>query len=285
MKFSSQQVLLLIATLAISTAAPLFRQLDGMSPLLAASLRLLLAGGILCTMGGLRFTALTSTQFKATWICGFFYAAHFGCWVSSLHYTSIAASVTLVTTTPILLLALSLMKGEKRQPGEYAACAVAMLGVCFLAGADWQLSSRALFGDFLALMGAVAMAGYFLVVKPLGQLPLRPFMCLTALFAGGLLMLIALFENPNALSAIEHQDWLWIGALAILPHLVGHGLLTYCLRNSSPSEVALATVGEPAGSALLAYLLFSETVSLFAGVGCMITLAAVYVGTQAPSKS
>ena len=193
--------------------------------------------------------------------------------------------MTLVTTTPILLLVWSVSKGEKRSPSEYAACAVATLGVCFLAGADWQLSSTALFGDVLALVGAIAMAGYFLVVKPLGNLPLRPFMCLTALFAGVLLMLLTLIHNPTALNQIQTTDWIWIVALATVPHLVGHGLLTYCLRSSSPSEVALATVGEPAGSALLAYFIFSETIGLLAAIGCLITLTAVYLGTRAPTKN
>ena len=161
------------------------------------------------------------------------------------------------------------MKGEKTA-GRICRLRRPMLGVCFLAGADWQLSSRALFGDFLALMGAVAMPPF--CRKTPRTITTETFMCLTALFAGGLLMLIALFENPNALSAIEHQDWLWIGALAILPHLVGHGLLTYCLRNSSPSEVALAE-WESRWLCFTRVSSLLETVSLFAGIGCMITLA------------
>lgn len=282
MKISSQQGLLLLATVAISTAAPLFRQLEGLSPLLAASLRLLLAGLLLSVIGGLQLSQLSQRQLRACWICGLFYAAHFGSWVSSLHYTTIAASVTLVTTTPILLLALSLFNGEKRRSSEYIACGVAIIGVALIAGSDWQLSSSALFGDALALIGAIAMAGYFLTVKPLGKLPLRPFMCLTALTAGTLLMIATLLSDPGALHKVEPSDWLWVAALAVVPHLVGHGLLTYCLRSSTPSEVALATVGEPAGSALLAYLIFSEMISPLAGMGCLITLAAVYLGTLKP---
>ena len=285
MKISSQQLLLLLATAAISTAAPLFRQLDGLSPLLAASLRLLLAGLLLSVIGGLQLSQLSSRQLRACWICGLFYAAHFGSWVSSLHYTTIAASVTLVTTTPILLLAAGLFKGEKRRSAEYVACGIAMTGVALITGSDWQLSSSALFGDALALLGAIAMAGYFLTVKPLGDLPLRPFMCLTALTAGTLLMIATILNDPSAILKIEASDWLWVTALALIPHLVGHGLLTYCLRNSPPSEVALATVGEPAGSALLAYLVFSETISPLAAMGCLITLTAVYLGTLKPKAN
>ena len=256
-----------------------------MSPLLAASLRLLLAGLILACVGGLRIRALEPRQLRACWYCGFFYAAHFGSWVTSLHYTSIAASVTLVTTTPILLLAFSVVRGQRRRASEYWACGVATMGVCLIAGADWQLSSDALLGDFLALMGAVAMAGYFLIVKPLGTIPLRPFMCITALTAGLMLLLIALIENPSVLRDVDAQAWVWIGSLALIPHLIGHGLLTYCLRSSTPSEVALATVGEPAGSALIAYLIFGETIGAVAALGCTLTLSAVYLGTRSASDS
>jgi drug/metabolite transporter (DMT)-like permease len=260
---SSQQLGLFLATAAISTAAPLFRQLVDMSPLLAASLRLLTAAVILFLLGGYRIGQLTPTQFRGAGICGLFYAIHFGAWVTSLHYTTIAASVTLVTTTPIMLLCLSMIRGGSVIKSQVTSCLIASLGVCLI-----------------ALLGAVAMGGYFLVVKPLGQLPLRPFMFVTALVGGVLLMLVCLQQgtDPTAGLTIDHLYWLL--ALALGPHLIGHGLLTWSLRKTSSTAVALATVGEPAGSALLAYALFSETIDGWTAVGCALTLGAIFVGTR-----
>ena len=282
---SSQQLSLFLATLAISTAAPLFRQLGDMNPLLAAGLRLLVAAVLLSCLGGFRVSRLTPIQRRSSMWCGLFYAMHFGAWVSSLHYTSIAASVTLVTTTPILLLCLAVFKGEKRSRTEIFSCIVATLGVCCIAGADWQMSSSAIFGDLLALVGAMAMAGYFLAVKPLGELPLRPFMCLTALVGGLILVFACALTDSESFRQISLTDWYWIIALALVPHLLGHGLLTFSLRQTSPTAVALATVGEPAGSALLAYLFLSEVIGPLTAIGRLITLTAIFVGTRQPKLS
>jgi drug/metabolite transporter (DMT)-like permease len=277
---SPQQFGLFLATAAISTAAPLFRQLIDISPLLAASLRLLAAAVILLLIGGYRINQLTSPQFKGALVCGVFYAIHFGAWVTSLHYTTIAASVTLVTTTPIMLLCLSMIRGDAIIKTQIAACIVASLGVCLIAGADWNTSPTALWGDLLALVGAVAMAGYFLVVKPLGELPLRPFMFVTAIVGGSVLMLVYFEQNTNQTTNLTTEHIYWLLALALGPHLIGHGLLTWSLRRTSSTAVALATVGEPAGSALLAYALFSETIDGWTAFGCALTLGAIFIGTQ-----
>lgn len=173
-----------------------------------------------------------------------------------------------------------MIRGGSVIKAQVNSCLIASLGVCLIAGADWNTSSTALYGDLLALLGAVAMGGYFLVVKPLGHLPLRPFMFVTALVGGVLLMLVCLQQgtDPTAGLTIDHLYWLL--ALALGPHLIGHGLLTWSLRKTSSTAVALATVGEPAGSALLAYALFSETIDGWTAVGCALTLGAIFVGTR-----
>ena len=53
-------------------------------------------------------------------------------------------------------------------------------------------------------------------------------------------------------------------------------LLTWALRSQRPSEVALLTVGEPAGSTFLCYLLFGETISFAAMCGCALNLFAIW---------
>ncbi len=276
----SHQIGLFIATAAISTAAPLFRQLADISPLLAASLRLLTAGVILLFLGGHRIGLLTRRQLRGATLCGLFYALHFGSWVTSLHYTTIAASVTLVTTTPILLLCLGLLQGKTMIRSQVLSCMIASIGVCLIAGSDWNSSTTALWGDLLALLGAIAMAGYFLIVKPLGELPLRPFMCVTAWVGGIVLMLICHWETTTPFAALTERHLYWLLALALGPHLIGHGLLTWSLRKTSSTAVALATVGEPAGSALLAYVIFSETIDVWTAMGCVLTLGAIFIGTR-----
>ena len=78
-------------------------------------------------------------------MAGLFYGLHFGSWVWSL---------TL----------LGLLTGRDRPSARLAASlAVAVVGVTLIGWADLSASGDALLGDALALLGAVAMAGYLLV--------------------------------------------------------------------------------------------------------------------------
>ena len=150
------------------------------------------------------------------------------------------------------------------------------MGVLVLVGTDWQVSVRALQGDLLALVGALAMALYFWRVKSMGSFPLKVFLSLTTLTGGLSLLLFTSLSYDNPLSLVSNHDWLWLFLLALVPHVIGHTLLTWALRSQEPSEVALLTVGEPAGSTFLCYILFGETISFTAMCGCGLTLFAIW---------
>ena len=97
---------LVMGVISISLAAPLFKLSAPTHPLVASAFRLTLAG-FLWTFWLLVKTKPTVSEMKSMAYVGgigaFCYSIHFGSWVWSLHLTSTAASVTLVTTTPLLL--------------------------------------------------------------------------------------------------------------------------------------------------------------------------------------
>jgi drug/metabolite transporter (DMT)-like permease len=74
---------------------------------------------------------------------------------------------------------------------------------------------------------------------------------------------------------------LYLGLAALIPQVVGHSLLTWALRHTTPTVVGLSTVGEPVGSTLLGLLVLSEVPSGPTVVGCVITLSAVVLALSA----
>ena len=89
--------------------------------------------------------------------------AHFGFWISSLDYTSVAASVVLVSTQPVFVAILAyLLFGERTSPLSLAGILFALAGTAVIASDD-SVGSAALFGNALALVGAVAVAVYVLI--------------------------------------------------------------------------------------------------------------------------
>ena len=89
--------------------------------------------------------------------------AHFGFWISSLDYTSVAASVVLVSTQPVFVAILAyLLFGERTSPVSFAGILAALAGTAVIAGDD-SVGSAALLGNALALAGAVTVAVYVLI--------------------------------------------------------------------------------------------------------------------------
>jgi len=275
---------LVVGVIAISFAAIFFRKTAPTHPLVAAGTRLAIAAVLLApwTLRSALKGKLQGRYLACALGAGAFYGLHFGAWVSSLTMTSVAASVTIVTSTPLILAVWSLCTGkDKPQRAHWLAMALALVGLGIIGGADMQSQSSNLAGDGLAFLGAVAMAGYLLLARSLGRdldpLAFTGFATIVGagtLFAAGAIMGIP-WEIPSTTA------WKYLLLAALIPQMIGHTLLTWALRHVSPTTVGLSTVGEPVGAAILAWIWLEESVGAFTAIGCSVTLFAVIVGVRA----
>ncbi len=271
---------LFVAVLAISFAASFFRKAMPTHPLIMAGLRLTVAAACLApfTLRGLYRGTLKGRPLRGGLLAGVLYGVHFGAWVTSLTLTSVAASVTLVTTTPLLLGVVGWLTGRDRPDRRlWIGLAVAATGLALIGGTDLMRGMDNLAGDGAALLGMAAIAGYFLVGRSLGDdFDLLAFSGLAcAVGAATLLGTAALVGIPIA--AASGEAMLWITLSALLPQLVGHNLLTWALRHATPSQVAMAVVGEPVGATFIGWLWLGEQVGWVEALGCGLTLVAVAV--------
>lgn len=279
-------VALAVAIASISFAAIFFRLASPTHPLVVAATRLALAALVLAipsARASIRGRVSRRTLLAGV-ACGILYAAHFGTWVTSLTLTSVASSVTLVTATPLLLALISIATGRDRpERRHWIAIGLATIGLGLIGGADLSLSSDALAGDALAFTGAIAMAFYLLVARSLGEdLDVLVLSGIATAVGALTLFLAALIGGvPIAFASMESLGW--IAMAALIPQLVGHTLLTWSLRHASPTAVGIATVGEPVGSSVLAWLWLGERVTPAVAIGCAITLTAVLFSLRRPA--
>lgn len=279
-------VALAVAIASISFAAIFFRLASPTHPLVVAATRLALAALVLAipsARASIRGRVSRRTLLAGV-ACGILYAAHFGTWVTSLTLTSVASSVTLVTATPLLLALISIATGRDRpERRHWIAIGLATIGLGLIGGADLSLSSAALVGDALAFTGAIAMAFYLLVARSLGEdLDVLVLSGIATAVGALTLFLAALIGGvPIAFASMESLGW--IAMAALVPQLVGHTLLTWSLRHASPTAVGIATVGEPVGSGVLAWIWLGERVTPAEASGCAITLTAVLFSLRRPA--
>jgi drug/metabolite transporter (DMT)-like permease len=255
----------------VSTAAILIRlaQTENASSLLIATVRLGVAA-LLLTIPVLsrqrdELRALSRRELVLATLAGVALALHFACWIRSLEFTSVAASTVLVTTNP-LWVALASMLVLRESLTRSLACGVALT----LAGTAWiflleptpsNLVPQTALGNLLALGGALCMSAYLMLGSVLRRkLSLLTYVWLVYSIAA-LTLLATCVALGEAVGRLTPRAMLLMLALAVGPQLLGHTIFNWALRHVSTTFVALSILGEPIGSALLALMLFGESIS------------------------
>ena len=271
-----------VAITSISFAAIFFKLAQPTHPLISSMVRLALASVMLAPFvvrGWWRGSFRAHHVGAAAW-CGACYAVHFGAWVWSLQLTSVAASATLVTVSPLFLALIGQVTRKDRVGARQgAALMVACAGIGLIGWSD--LGGGALVGDALAVLGALAMAFYLLRVRGLARdLDVLGFSGMTCAFGALFLFGAARFAHiPVAVDSATSLLYLFLAAC--IPQLIGHTLMTWSLRHVSPATVGIATLGEPVGASLLGVLWLREWMSWPVALGCVIVLGAVGVALTA----
>lgn len=257
---------LVIGIMAVSSGSIFARFAQADAPSLAvAAFRLSLAALLLQPIAWLRYRReILELQLREWgWLLasGIFLAVHFATWITSLEYTSVASSVALVSTSPLWVALIAWIAWrETPTPSIWLGLALALCGSLLISFAEAQtaFSSRPLLGNALALTGAMAVSAYWLIGRRMRRrLSLVPY--ITLVYSSAALTLLGaamIFGQP--LSGFKPSTYGWFLLLALLPQLLGHSSFNWALGQLPASYVAIATLGEPIGAALLALLLLGE---------------------------
>lgn len=253
-------LILLLAVFAMSWAGPLVR-LSEAPPLAIAAWRLVFSvafiGLVLAGRGrGARSAELLPGEWGLAAAAGVLLALHFWSWIASISFTTVASSVVLVSTQPLFVAVLSLsLLGERPSRREWIAVLLAVLGAMVVGWGDFELGGRALFGDFLALLGAVFAAGYYVVGRRLRQkLDLWSYVGVVYGVAALVLLGLALASGVP-LIAYPPREWGIFLLLAAGPMMIGHTGINYALRHVRAYLANLVVLGEPVGAILIAWVL------------------------------
>jgi drug/metabolite transporter (DMT)-like permease len=203
--------------------------------------------------------------------------AHFGFWISSLDYTSVAASVVLVSTQPVFVAVLAyLLFGESTTPLSFLGILIALAGTAVIAF-DKTIGSAAFFGNVLALIGAVTVAVYVLIGRSsrTGGVGVLPYSIMVYSAAAATLLPVALILDVR-LWGYSGETWFWLAAITAGPQLLGHTVFNWALRYVEASVISGTILAEPVVAALLAWLVLSERPGLLTVFGGAVVLAGLY---------
>ena len=134
-----------------------------------------------------------------------------------------------------------------------------------------------MWGNFLALIGAWTVTGYLIIGRKLRTgMKLTPYIFLVYGMAA-IALIIFMFVTGNSPLGYEPKTYGWIFLLAAVPQLIGHSTLNWALEYVPAALVAVITLGEPIGSAILAFFLLNETPSNVVLFGGILILFGIYL--------
>jgi drug/metabolite transporter (DMT)-like permease len=215
-------------------------------------------------------------------VSGVFLAGHFLLWTASLKYTSVAASVLLVSLHPIIVTPLGKrLLGERVSRQMLAGVGLAIVGMIVTCAGDSRVDSTAFGGDLLAIAGGLCLAGYLLIGRSVrSNLGVAGYsaivyavVCvigaLTAVAAG-----VAHFPSPRVALACL--------GLAVICTIGGHTVYNWALRHVPVLLVSVSFLGEPPLAAVLALLILAAVPSAATVIGGALILSGLALALVEP---
>jgi len=279
---------MVVAIVAVSTSGPLMA--STVAPALAIAFwRNAMSASLLAPWALWRHRAelrLLRRELPAVSIgAGVLLALHFGTWVPSLTFTSVASATALVSTQPIWAALLARRNGAQINSRAWMGIAVAVCGAVVITGVDVSTSARALGGDGLALAGGVFAAGYMTAGGTVRQRVGTVTYTAVCYTTTAVVLVLACAIGGKALAGYPAGAWWRLVAVTAGAQFLGHSLFNRVLRTVSPTMVSMAILFEVPGAALIAALWLHQTPHAAAIPGLALLVAGVGLVLMARNRA
>jgi len=217
---------------------------------------------------------------------GFFLALHFAAWISSLSLTTVASSVVLVNTHPILVFFLSrLFFKERGTAAQLFFILLTITGSAILSVGDMRAGEGALSGDLLAFIGAMMVGLYLIVGRSVRRRHSLAFYTSIVYSSSAFFLLLFVLAAGRPLFGYPAREWMLFLLLAVVCTILGHSLYNWALKYISTTFVSVTILIEPVAAAAMAYGFFGEVPGRLAAIGAVLVLAGIYLYGRSRGES
>lgn len=222
---------------------------------------------------------------KITGFAGFSLAVDLIAWHWCLQFASVAAATLMGNTAPLWVAAVGFMFfGERFGLRFLLGMAAAFGGVwLLLAGGEKPLDIHDSLAFILGMIGAITYAGYLRGGKEARRhLTTAEVMLWGSLTASLVLLPVGLLTEDR----VVPQSWTGWGAvlgLALVSQTIGQSLINWAVAHLPAAFSSLTLLVNPLASAVFAWILLGEGLSLWQILGGVIVLVGIFMAKPAPA--
>ncbi|WP_170240273.1 DMT family transporter [Thermosediminibacter litoriperuensis] len=197
---------------------------------------------------------------------------HFLFYIGSVLYTTIAHSLSLVYTAPIMITVMTAVLLKEKIPRyKYLGIIIVILGIIILTGFEPVLTPEMVLGDVMALLSALCLAVYSVAGRrERDNYPLLKYV-FWVYFTSALFLLA--WALPSFVTPSSWTSWAALTLLGLLPTTLGHTLYNAGIRHIHPAYANLISTQEITGGVLMGSLIFGETPGKTTVAGILIMFA------------
>ncbi|WP_013334512.1 DMT family transporter [Gloeothece verrucosa] len=204
-------------------------------------------------------------------------------WAWSLELISVAnATVLGCFTTPFTSLGVWLLFGQRFDRRFLLGSLLAFGGVIAIGVGDFQLGSEHFWGDVLALLSALCLSVYILMLEPLEKKFSNSTLMVSNGLSGILLLLPLVWLRGDSIIPTTATGWVSALGLGIVSQVLGLGLFSSSVKYFSSAFLALFLLLDPLFAAIMAWLFLAEPMNLSNSIAFGLVLAGIYWAKSSP---
>ena len=266
--------------------SPIFANLVSVLPTTIGFYRVFIGGTALAVF--LVFTGRKLAFSRPVWLSLFaaavFFALDLWFWHRSIVYIGPGLATLLANMQVFFMMGAGILfLGQRPTLRQLFAVPLAIVGLAMVVGLDWNsLSSDYQTGVVLGLLTAVSYAGYMLSMRrarldAVHAVPVRE-VAVMSLLVAMMLAVTAIVEGESLIISTV-SDISWLVAYGLLCHALGLMFIASSLSKVRATEIGIALLLQPALSFLWDIIFFDRPVSIVEGVGAVIALLAIFLGS------
>ena len=217
-------------------------------------------------------------------LAGIFLAFDLSFWHESVYAVGPGISTLLNSLQIFFLAAIGyFFFGERQTKLQMLSLFLAVVGVVLISGEELQHNFDGMYGIIIGLISAGMLAASMIMIKKVHEEePTALFSLMFILSLSGALVLIipSLIFNSDNLYPTTFRDWGLVFIYGAVMQCVAWGMIAYTIPYLSLGLTGLLLLSEPVVALVIDYFGLDKPINHWQWAGAVLTLVAIYLGSQ-----